>query len=141
MRFRRPHNNLLYGAQNLALDATCGEITPCVDCGARNAPVISASFGTGHLLGDSKKGELMSSQKERGGGPVVKDWGSHFLRDDTEIGRSAGCFGDQEEAYSLFCVEPYGRVIVLCGSKEWAVKQADKIIFQEMGNDHTATSN
>jgi len=51
----------------------------------------------------------------RAGGPVVKDYGTHFLRDDTEIRKSAGCFEDQVEAYSLFRVSPYGRVKVFGG--------------------------
>jgi hypothetical protein len=61
----------------------------------------------------------------RAGGPLVKDYGTHFLRDDTEIRKSAGCYEDQVEAYSLFCVEPYGRVEVFGGSREWAIQQAD----------------
>ena len=64
----------------------------------------------------------------KAGGPVVKDYGTHFLRDDTEIRKSAGCFEDQVEAYSLFCVEPYGRVTVFGGSREWAIEQADLFV-------------
>lgn len=64
----------------------------------------------------------------RAGGPLVKDYGTHFLRDDTEIRKAAGCFEDQIEAYSLFCVEPYGRVMVFGGSKERAIQQADSFV-------------
>lgn len=64
----------------------------------------------------------------RAGGPVVKDYGTHFLRDDTEIRKLAGCFWSQPEAYSLFCVEPYGRVEVFGGTREWAIKQADLVV-------------
>jgi hypothetical protein len=64
----------------------------------------------------------------RGGGPLIKDYGTHFLRDDTEIRRSAGCFEDQIEGYSLFCVEPYGRVCVFGGNLEWAIKEADYLV-------------
>ncbi len=65
---------------------------------------------------------------ERGGGPLVKDYGDFFLRDDTEIRRSSGCFEDQVEGYSLFRVEPYGRERVFGGSRAWAVGQADKLV-------------
>lgn len=64
----------------------------------------------------------------RAGGPLVKDYGTYFLRDDTDIRKSAGCFEDQVEAYSLFRVEPYGRVQVFCGSRDWAIQQADAVV-------------
>ncbi len=64
----------------------------------------------------------------RAGGPLVKDYETHFLRDDTEIRRSAGCFEDQIEAYSLFCVKPYGRIKVFAGDRSWAIEEADKFI-------------
>ncbi len=62
----------------------------------------------------------------RAGGPVVKDWGTHFLRDDTEIRKRSGGFDGEEEAYSLFRVNPYGRVEVFRGPKEWALTEAEK---------------
>jgi hypothetical protein len=72
----------------------------------------------------------MQSEKAsmRAGGPLVKDYGTHFLRDDTEIRKSTGCFEDQVEAYSLFSVEPYGRVQVFGGNREWAIEQADSVV-------------
>ena len=71
---------------------------------------------------------MTEANEMRAGGPVVRDWGTHFLRDDTEIRNNAGCFQDQVEAYSLFCVEPYERVKVYGGPKEWALQEADKIV-------------
>lgn len=64
--------------------------------------------------------------QENCGGPVVKPYFNHFLRDDTEIRRSAGI--EPVEAYSLFCEEPYGRVEVFAGPKEWAIGQADDLV-------------
>lgn len=64
----------------------------------------------------------------RAGGEVVKDYGTHFLRDDTEIRKSDECFGDQREGYSLFRIEPYGRVVVFGGTREWAIRQADEMV-------------
>lgn len=59
----------------------------------------------------------------------VKEWQGYFLRDDTEIRRSAGCFEDQIEGYSLFRTgKDYGREKVFAGPKEWAIEQAEKEI-------------
>ena len=72
---------------------------------------------------------MLRNDKEiviRSGGPIVKDYGSHFLRDDTEIRVGHMSPEDQVEGYSLFCVEPYGRVIVYGGNREWAIAQADE---------------
>jgi len=57
---------------------------------------------------------------------IVEDFGSHFLRDDTEIRRNADI--TPHEAYSLFRREPYGRVEVLAGPKEWAIAEARKLV-------------
>jgi hypothetical protein len=62
------------------------------------------------------------------GGPIVKNYGAYILRDDTEIRRSAGCFEDQIEAYSLFLIKPCRRLKIFGGSKEWAIQEADKEI-------------
>ena len=64
----------------------------------------------------------------KSGGPIVKDWDTHFLRDDTDIRGESGCFAGDDEAYSLFSVDPYERVHVFCGPKEWALSEAEKII-------------
>lgn len=65
----------------------------------------------------------------RAGGRLVKDWGTHFLRDDTEIRREATVFDtDEHEAYSLFSVDPFRRVQVFCGSEEYAIREATKLI-------------
>jgi hypothetical protein len=74
---------------------------------------------------NTSMGALVHAVVMRAGGPLVKDYGTHFLRDDTEIRKSSGCYEYQVEAYSLFCVEPYGRVEVFGGSREWAIQQAD----------------
>lgn len=68
----------------------------------------------------------MGEIKVRAGRLLVRDWGTHFLVDDTEL-------RDGEEAYSLFRVEPYGRVYVYTGPKEWAISQA--IIAIERSED------
>jgi hypothetical protein len=69
--------------------------------------------------------------KIRAGGPLIKEWPNYFLREDTEIRREAGdLFSDQIEGYSLFRVEPYGRLEVFGGSKEWAIEQAENLIEQ-----------
>lgn len=77
---------------------------------------------------------MSSKQTKRAGGPVVYDWGTHFLRDDTAIREAAGCFGDQIEAYSLFCVEPYHRELVFAGGKEWALAEAMKFVEESHGD-------
>ena len=55
---------------------------------------------------------------------VVYEWPTHFLRDDQaeEI-----C---EYERYSLFQKEPYQRLLVLSGRKEWAIEEAGKIVGQ-----------
>lgn len=59
------------------------------------------------------------------GGPIVKDWGGYFLRDDIEIRRGTMV---PEQAYSLFQREPYGRLEVLAGSLEWALERSEETI-------------
>ncbi len=57
---------------------------------------------------------------------IVHDFGTHFLRNDTEIRKDAEI--EPHEAYSLFCREPYGRVIVLAYTRESAIKNAKRIV-------------
>lgn len=60
------------------------------------------------------------------GGPLVKRYGMlYFLRDDTELRSESEEFSGFEEAYSLFRVEPYGRVKVFCCNKDDAIRLAD----------------
>lgn len=60
---------------------------------------------------------------------IIKDYGDHFLRDDTEIRKGLECFKGVEEAYSLFQRYPeYKRVHIYAGPKEWAIKEADAIL-------------
>ena len=60
---------------------------------------------------------------------IVKEYGSHFLRDDTEIRTGVECFKGVEEAYSLFQRYPeYKRVHIYAGPKNWAIKEADAIL-------------
>lgn len=59
---------------------------------------------------------------------IVKDYGSHFLRDDTEIRTGVSIFEGEEEAYSLFQRNPYRRIHVYAGPKEWAIKEVDAMI-------------
>ena len=61
----------------------------------------------------------------RAGGLLVKDYGAHFLREDRKIRTSSRVF-EENEAYSLFCVEPYGRIAVYAGPREWVIKKADE---------------
>lgn len=61
------------------------------------------------------------------GGPVVKSYDGFFLRDDSPIRRNAGM--EPVEAYSLFRDEPYGRIEVLAGPREWAILLADGIVY------------
>jgi hypothetical protein len=67
----------------------------------------------------------------------VRDWGDFFLRDDTELRKGIECFADQVEAYSLFQREPYGRVYVYGGNKQWAIEQAEKEIEIQRGLNET----
>ena len=60
------------------------------------------------------------------GGTVVQVWETHFLRDDTEIRRSAGL--EPVEAYSLFQRFPYRRVEVFAGPRAWAIREAIQVI-------------
>lgn len=60
---------------------------------------------------------------------IVKEYGSHFLRDDTEIRTGVECFKGVEEAYSLFQRYPeYKRVHIYAGPKEWAIKEVDAML-------------
>lgn len=43
-----------------------------------------------------------------------------FIRDDVESGVEAG---DGERRYSVFSKIPYRRLVVYCGTKEWAIEQ------------------
>lgn len=69
--------------------------------------------------------------KMRAGGVVVKEWDNYFLRDDSEIRKGDPFSRDQVEGYSLFRIEPYGRVVVFGGSLEWALKQAEQAIKKD----------
>lgn len=51
------------------------------------------------------------------------------LRDDFEIRQGVPEFEGREEAYSLFRLEPYGRVEVFAGTRDWAVEQAFAAVF------------
>lgn len=54
---------------------------------------------------------------------IVKDYGTHFLRDDREIREGSEIFEGEEEAYSLFQREPYHRVVVYaCSLQEALIK-------------------
>ena len=64
------------------------------------------------------------------GGPVVMEWPGYFLRDDSYIREGLRSIGLTNEAYSLFCEAPYGRVAVFGGPLEWAVKQAEKTVSE-----------
>ena len=55
---------------------------------------------------------------------IVKDYGTHFLRDDREIREGSEIFEGEEEAYSLFQKEPYHRVVVYGCSLKKALMQA-----------------
>jgi hypothetical protein len=55
---------------------------------------------------------------------IVKDYGTHFLRDDREIREGSELFDGEEEAYSLFQREPYHRVVVYAGPLEHALIKA-----------------
>lgn len=59
---------------------------------------------------------------------IAKDFGTHFLRNDTEIRKSAEI--EPHEAYSLFRREPYGRLHVFAGPFEWAIEESEKLIRQ-----------
>jgi len=74
------------------------------------------------------------------GGPLVKRYGKlYFLRDDTEIRSGCDMFTGREEAYSLFSVEPYGRVKVFCCEKKFAIRQADaEVALREHGDNSIA---
>lgn len=64
----------------------------------------------------------------RHGGPVVMQTGTHFLRCDTVIRKEAGYPENEQEAYSLFKYEPYGRIAVYAGRLDWACDMARKEI-------------
>ena len=66
---------------------------------------------------------------ERAGGPLVKEWDGFFLRDDTEIRRSAEI--EPNEAYSLFRTKPYGRVHVFAFPLEVAIALSEATILRE----------
>lgn len=55
---------------------------------------------------------------------IVKDYGTHFLRDDREIREGSEIFEGEEEAYSLFQREPYHRVVVYACPLEYALIKA-----------------
>lgn len=55
---------------------------------------------------------------------IVKDYGTHFLRDDREIREGSEIFEGKEEAYSLFQREPYHRVVVYACPLEYALIKA-----------------
>lgn len=55
---------------------------------------------------------------------IVKDYGTHFLRDDREIREGSEIFEGEEEAYSLFQREPYHRVVVYAGPLEHALMKS-----------------
>lgn len=63
---------------------------------------------------------------------IVKDYGTHFLRNDKEIREGAGL--TPAEAYSLFRREPYMRVAVFAGDIAWAIAEADSIVSLELDN-------
>lgn len=64
---------------------------------------------------------------------IVKDYVTHFLRDDTEIREEAGI--KPPEGYSLFRREPYGRVVIYAMSKDDAIDKADKRVRQECSSE------
>lgn len=56
---------------------------------------------------------------------IVKEWPGYYLRDDL----ATGCRDPEDgEAYSLFCLKPYGRLAVYAGRLEWAIKESQKHI-------------
>lgn len=66
------------------------------------------------------------SQDIRFGGPIVYDFGTYVLRDDTEIRKDADI--TPSEAYSLFNVMTGERMEVFAGPKEWAIQQTKGVI-------------
>jgi len=66
--------------------------------------------------------------ERRAGGPLVKSWTGYFLRDDAEIRQTADI--KPYEAYSLFEEDPYGRLAVYAGPREWAIKQAEELLLK-----------
>jgi hypothetical protein len=70
---------------------------------------------------------------KRAGGVLVKDYGTHFLRDDAEIRK--GIF-EQEEAYSLFRVSPYERIVVYVSSRDEAIELADSEVEKDLKEKH-----
>jgi hypothetical protein len=68
------------------------------------------------------------SVAHRHGGPIVMQSDTHFLRCDTVIRQEAGYPPAEQEAYSLFVKEPYGRVAVYTGTLAWAMGLANKEI-------------
>lgn len=67
--------------------------------------------------------------KLRAGGEVVKEYDGFFLRDDSDIRENARI--EPIEAYSLFRENPYGRVEVFAGPKDWAIERADRVVQED----------
>lgn len=69
---------------------------------------------------------------------TIKEWDNYFLRDDTEIRKEDPELWDgQIEAYSLFRVNPYGRVSIFGGTRQWALQQSELIVRDK--NQETAS--
>ena len=68
---------------------------------------------------------------------IVKEWPGWFLRDDYDIRKDVKVFEGQEEAYSLFTFGADGwleRVKIFGGPLEWAIKEAEKIVYEDLKN-------
>jgi len=80
---------------------------------------------------------LENKRCPRAGGWLVREWPGYFLRDDSDL-RCDDVTGETEEAYSLFRIEPYGRVEVFVGKLGWVLGQCERAIAQEKILDEKA---
>jgi hypothetical protein len=80
-------------------------------------------------------GAILSVEKApahwKAGGPVIKDWGSHFLRSDTMLRRDAGYPSGEQEAYSLFRQDEK-RIGTFIGSATFALKRAEDLVNSDL---------
>lgn len=89
-------------------------------------------------LGERENVRLLEAKRcPRAGGWLVREWPGYFLRDDSDLRRD-GRGGVDEEAYSLFRLEPYGRVEVFVGPLGWALERAEKCVAR--GDDPEGVS-
>lgn len=64
------------------------------------------------------------------GGPVIRDWGSHVMRNDRLLRKDAGYPKSEQEAYTLFR-EDGTRMASLTGGINWAMKECERLVNED----------